>query len=344
MTRQEQMRKGIKAALAALMIAAGAWMAPAAADEMDVKVGFYPGTMFMLPLYVAEAKGFYKEAGLRPTFIPVPNGPMMNSQMGSGAVEFGFQPPSNVGLAREQGLDQVFIVGNVTMPWVLVARKGLKVPNAGKYPAVMNDLKGLNWGVYARGSDGEIFMRAMAQDAKLDVDKDMTWIGVGGPATGLPSLKSGKVDVYMAIAPVPDIAVGRDYGTVLLDLRKGGGPADFKGIHYNGVVTLRKTAQAKPKAVAAMVAATVKAQCWIRQPGNFNEVLTIAKARMPVSELGEKDFVTMVRENLATFTPTMPAAHFETWNDMLLRAKVLKQPLAAEQARWPTVPATEPAC
>lgn len=330
------------AAVAALSLAFAS--APAHADEMEVKVGFYPGATFHLPLYVADAKGFYKEAGLKYTLIPVANGPLMNSQMGSGAIDFGFQPPSNVGLAREQGLDQVFLVGNVTMPWVLIARKDVKVPNAGKYPAVMNDLKGLNWGVYGRGSDGEVFMRVMAGDAKLDVDKDMTWIAVGGPATGLPALQARRVDVYMTIAPAPTVASALGFGTTILDLRKGEGPGDFRGIHYNGVVTLRKTAQARPKAIAAMVAATVKAHCWLRKPENFAEVLQIAKARLPVAELSEKDFTEMIRENIPTFTPTMPAEHFKTWNDMLLRAKVLKQPVPAGETRWNSIPASEPSC
>lgn len=314
------------------------------ADEMDVKIGFYPGAVFHLPHYVAEAKGFYKEAGLKPSFLPVASGPVMNSQMGSGAIDFGFQPPSNVGLAREQGLDQVFLVGNVTMPWVLIARKDLKLPNQGKYPAVMADLKGLNWGVYGRGSDGELFMRVMAGDAKLDVDKDMAWIAVGGPATGLPALKANRVDVYMTIAPAPTVATALGYATTVLDLRKGEGPGDFKGIHYNALVTLRKTAQTKPKAIAAMTAATVKAHCWMRKPENLSELMSIAKARLPVAELSDKDFTEMIRENLPTFTPTMPAAHFQVWNDMLLRAKILKQPVPPDETRWNTIPAAEPTC
>lgn len=314
------------------------------ADEMDVNIGFYPGALFHLPLYVADAKGFYKQAGLKVTLLPVAAGPLMNSQMGSGAIDFGHQPPSNVGLAREQGLDQVFLVGNVTMPWVLIAKKDLKVPNRGKYPDVMRDLKGLNWGVYGRGSDGEVFMRVMAADAKLDLDKDMTWIGIGGPATGLPGLKAGRVDVYMTIAPAPTVAEIAGFGTTILDLRKGEGPGDFKGIHYNAVVTLRKTAQAKPKAVAAMVEATIKAHCWLRKPENFNELLTIAKARLPVGELNEKQFSDMIKENVPTFTPVMPASQFKTWNDMLLRAKVLKEAVPPEQTRWKTIPTSEPKC
>jgi NitT/TauT family transport system substrate-binding protein len=342
MKKASQLQKGL-AVFAAL--AAAAWAGPSAAQaEMDVKIGFYPGTTFHLPTYVADAKGFFKQAGLNYTLTPVANGPLMNSNMGSGAIDFGYQPPSNVGLAREQGMDQVFVVGNVTMPWVLIARSDIKVPNKGKYPAVIADLKGLNWGVYGRGSDGEVFMRVMAGDAKLDVEKDMTWIGVGGPATGLPALKAKRIDVYFAIAPAPTVAGVLGLGTTVLDLRKGEGPGDFKGIHYNALVTLRKTAQSKPKAVAAMVQASIQAHCWIRKPENFNELLAIAKARLPVGELSEAQFVEMIRENLPGFTPTMPAGHFKTWNEMLLRAKVLKQPVPADQVRWNTIPAEEPKC
>lgn len=343
MNHTGSIRRAAATFVAGALLALG--VAPAAqAQGMDVKIGFYPGAVFHLPHYVAEAKGFYKEAGLKHTSLPVASGPVMNSQMGSGAIDFGFQPPSNVGLAREQGLDQVFLVGNVTMPWVLIVRKDVKVPSSGRYPAVIADLKGMNWGVYGRGSDGELFMRTMAADAKLDLDKDMAWIAVGGPATGLPALKAGRVDVYMTIAPAPTVAEAGGFGRTILDLRKGEGPGDFRGIHYNALVTLRKTAESNPKAVAAMVAATVKAHCWLRQPANFAEVLQIAKARLPVGELSDKEFADMIRENLPTFTPTMPAEHFRTWNDMLLRAKIVKQAVPPEQTRWNTIPASEPAC
>ena len=121
----DQARKALSTLCVLSVIAVcGAAPGNARSDEMDVKIGFYPGTTFLIPLYVADAKGYFKQAGLKYTLIPVANGPLMNSQMGSGAIDFGFQPPSNVGLAREQGMDQVFLVGNVTMPWVLIARKG----------------------------------------------------------------------------------------------------------------------------------------------------------------------------------------------------------------------------
>ena len=338
------LRRALAALAVAGIIAGGVTGTVRAADEMEVNIGYYPGATFMLPLYVADAKGFLKEAGLKTTLIPVANGPLMNSQLASGAIDFGFQPPSLVGIAREQGMDSVFIVGNVTMPWVLIARKELNLPNKGKYPAVIGDMKGLNWGVYGRGSDGELFMRVMASDAKLNVDKDMTWIAVGGPATGLPALKAKRVDVYFTISPAPNVAEVAGYAQTVLDLRKGEGPGDFKGIHYNAIVTLRKTAQARPKAVDAMVAAAIKAHCWLRKPENFNELLAISKKQLPVGDLSEKEFAEMIRENVSTFTPTMPAAHFKTWNEMLLRANIVKEAVPADKTLWKSVPASEPKC
>ena len=316
----------------------------AASDEMTVSIGFYPGAIFHTLQYVADAKGFFKQAGLKATLNPIANGPLMNSQLAAGAIDFGYTAPSLVGVAQEQGLDLVFLAGNVTMPWILIARSDLKVPNKGKYPDVIRDLKGLNWGVYGRASDGEVFMRTMALDAKLDVDKDMAWIGVGGPPSGLPALKAGKIDVYLTLSPAPDVATALGYGQILLDLRKGEGPGNFKGIHYNGLVSTRKMAEARPKAVAALIKASADAYCWIHNPKNFNELLTILKTRLPVGELSQQKFEEVVRENIPTFSLEIPASHFEVWSEMLMRAKVLKSPATAATQLWKTVPTSNPKC
>lgn len=331
-------------ASAAFALVAAAWGAGArAGDDMEVNIGYYPGAMFQSLLYIADEKGFYKAAGLKPTLIAASSGPMMNSQMGSGAIDVAFQPPTNVGVARERGLDQVFVMGNVSMPWVLVVRKGLSLPHRGRYPDVVADLKGLNWGVYGRGSDSEMFMRVMATDAKLAPDKDITWLAVGGPATGLPALKAGKIDVYLALDPAPVVATELGYGEVVVDLRKGEGPADFSGQFYQGVVTLRKTAEARPKVMEAMLKAHTMALCWARDERNFDALLTLLRGKLPVSELSDAAFRRMVKENLPTLTLSVPRSRFAVWNEVLLRSKVLKEPIP-ESVIWKTAPTAEPAC
>ncbi len=316
----------------------------ASQDKLDVKIGVYPGQTFHMNVYVADAKGFYKEAGLNPSFITVGTGPLMNSMLGSGSIEFAFQPPNNVGVAREQGLDEVIVSGNIGMPYVVIGKKGLKLPHKGKYPAVIGDLKGLTWGVTGRGADSEMFMRAMAHDAGLNPDKDITWLGVGLSPTALPALKAGRVDAFITLSPGPIVAQAEGLGEPLVDLRKGEGPANFKGVTYQGIATLRKVALAKPKAVEGIIAAHTKAYCWIRDPKNFDELLGILKSKLAVGSLSEEQFRQMVKDEIPILKMTFPKSSFPVWNDFLVKSKMLKAPLSADDIIWKTVPQKEPAC
>ena len=339
-------RIGRTASRMAVALGVAAALAPhgAALAQEAVKIGVYPGQTFHMNVYVADAKGFYKEAGLVPEFITVGTGPLMNSMLGSGAIDVGFQPPTNVGVAKEQGLDQVYVLGNISMPYVVVARSDLKLPNRGRYPAVMADLKGKNWGVTGRGADSEIFMRAMAVDAKLDPDKDLTFVGVGLSPTALPALKAGRIDAFITLSPGPIVAKTLGLGETIVDLRKGEGPANFKGVTYQGVTMLRRTAQARPKVVDGLVAAHAKAYCWIRDPKNMPELLAILKTRLAVGELTPAQFEQAVREEMPILQMRFPKEHFALYNDMMLRLKMIKAPLDPEQVMWKSVPATDPSC
>lgn len=310
----------------------------------DVNIGVYPGQTFNMNVYVADAKGFYKEAGLNPTFITVGTGPLMNSMLGSGSIDFAFQPPNNVGVAKEQGLDQVIVAGNIGMPYVVVGKKGLKLPNKGKYPEVFRDLKGMVWGITGRGADSEMFMRAMANDAKIDPDKDVTWLAVGLSPTAIPALKAGRVDTFITLSPGPTVVQALGLGEVLLDLRKGEGPANFKGVTYQGVTTLRKTATSRPKIVDGLIAAHTKAYCWVRDPKNFDELLGILKTKLATKELSDEQFRQLVKDEIPVLKMTFPKANFDVWNEFLLKSKMLKAPLVADDLLWKTVPQSEPAC
>lgn len=347
MRRESTSRKWRGAGLAAGLTAVLLMTAPAmAADKKmeDVNIGVYPGQTFNMNVYVADAKGFYKDAGVNPTFITVGNGPLMNSMLGSGTIDFAFQPPNNVGVAREQGLDEVIIAGNIGMPYVVVASSKVKLPNKGKYPQVMADLKGLTWGITARGADSEMFMRAMAVDAGLDPDKDVTYLGVGLSPTALPALKAGRIDAFITLSPGPNVAAKLGLGEVLVDLRKGEGPANFRGITYQGVATLRKTAEGRPAAVDGIIKAHERAYCWIHDAKNFDELIGIMKTKLSAGELSEDQFRQMIKDEMPVLKMTFPKESFPVWNDFLLKSKMLKNPLVAEDILWKTVPKSEPKC
>lgn len=345
-----EMRQMRRAALLGLLMLCGfvlpRFVAPAlAADKpMPINVGYYPGATFQTLIFVSDAKGFYKKVGLDPTFISTANGPLMNSELGSGAIDIGYNAPSQLGLAREQGLDLIFAAGNAKMPWVLIARKDLKLPHKGQYPAVIADMKGTTWGVYGRGSDGEVFMRMMANDAHLNTSKDMTWVGVGGPPTGLPALQVDKIQVYLTLDPAPVIAANSGYGQTVLDLRKGEGPADLKGFVYQGIEVLRKTAEAKPELLRRTIKAHQMAYCWVRDPKNFDELISILKKKLPAHGLSDAQFRDMVKQNIPTFTLLFPKDQVKKWSEVLTKAKMLKKPLLPEQILWKEIPTHEPNC
>lgn len=311
---------------------------------MPIKIGFYPGATFQTPIFVADAMGYYKSEGLDPTFIPTISGPVMISELGSGAVDVGFTAPSNVAFARQQGLRLAYFMGNVTMPWVLIARNNVALPHKGHYPDIIRDLKGMSWGVYGRGSDGEMFMRVMAADAGLDLDKDMAWIGVGGPATGLPALKTDKIQVYLTLDPAPQVASADRYGQTVLDLRKGEGPADFKGVVYQGADATVKWLESHPKEVAAMIRAHEKSFCFITNPRNFDRLVQILEKKVPLGGLTKQQFEEMVRINIPTFTVTFSEQNFKVWNKMMLKSGMVKEPLPPSEILWKSVPQGDPSC
>ncbi len=338
----KQFVKFVGASLFAGMVAS--LSADVSAKATPANIGYYPGAVMSSVILIAEAKGYYRKHGIDPTLIPTASGPIANSNLASGAIDFALQPPTNVGIARDRGLDQVFVSGNLIMPWVVVVKSDVPMPNAGRYPKVMADFKGMAWGPYARGSDSELFLRVMASDAGLNPDKDVTWIGVGGPTTGLPALKSGKIQVYLALDPAPMLAVTQGYGTIVLDLRKGEGPQNFKDIVYQGVVTLRSTAEKRPVLVQNLVKAHTEAFCWIHDPKNFEELVGFLKTKMAVADLSDVQFRSLVQDGIKLLTLTMPVRDFDTWNAMLLGAKAIKEPLVPGRILWSSVPRENPRC
>ena len=82
----------------------------------------------------------------------------------------------------------------------------------------------------------------------------------------------------------------------------------------------------------------------MRDPKNFKELLGLIKTKIPLGELNDAEFEAMVRANIPTFTLAIPAEHFKTWNDMLLKSKVLKAPVDPAKVIWKTVPKEQPKC
>lgn len=322
-------------------VAASACLSGAKAEE--IKIGFYSGAVMTIPSWIAAAKGFYASEGLEPTLIPVASGPVMSSNTASGAIDVGYNSPSNVGLTLERGFEQKIIAGNMVMPIVILVRSDVKVPNFGKYPASIADLKGMNWGSYGRGSDIENIMRVMLKDAGVDADNGVTWIGVGPPPTGLPALQAKRVEVYGTTMPASEVAVAGGFGRVLVDMRKGEGPGDFGKAVYSVILASGEKVAKNPGLYKKFVNAHVKTYCWLKDPNNFTEAAAIIKEKMPVAGLNDAQYSELVKNAISLVTVRYPASGLDPWNKVMTAGGILKQPIPASVV-WTEAPKADPAC
>lgn len=320
---------------------AGAALASANAEE--IKIGFYPGAVMTIPSWIADAKGFYKAEGLEATLIPVANGPLMSSNTASGAIDTGYNSPSNVGLTLERGFEQKIVLGNMHMPIVILVRSDVKVPNLGKYPASIADLKGMNWGSYGRGSDIENIMRVMLKDAGVDPDNGVTWIGAGPPPTGLPAMQAKRIEVYGTTMPASEVAVAGGFGRILVDMRKGEGPGDFGKSVYSIMLASADKVAKNPGLFRKLVAAHRKTYCWLKDPKNFSEAAAIIKEKMPVAGLSDAQYQDLVKNALGLVTVKYPASDLAPWNKVMTAGGILKQPIPASVI-WSEAPSADPAC
>lgn len=330
---------GIRALCAAVL----AWTTVVSAHAEEIKIGYYSGAVMTIPSWIAQAKGFYAAEGLEATLIPVASGPVMSSNTASGAIDVGYNSPSNVGLTLERGFEQKIVVGNMQMPIVVLVRADVKQANAGKYPQSVADLKGMNWGSYGRGSDIENIMRVMLKDAGVDPDTGVTWIGVGPPTTGLPALQAKRVDVYGTTMPASEVATAGGFGRILVDMRKGEGPGDFGKSVYSIMLASADRVAKNPGMFRKLVAAHRKTYCWLRDPKNFQEAAGIIKEKMPVAGLSDSQYSDLVRTAIGLVTVKYPASDLAPWNKVMVAGGILKQPIPASVI-WSEAPSADPAC
>ena len=170
---------------------------------IPIKAGYFKGSLLTLTNDVAVAQGFYKKHGLEVELINFSSGPDELNALVSGGIDVLTWTATPIMKVNAKGLDIQAINPNVGAPaYSLVARKDVDRPNRDKpYPQNILDLKGKVIGVPARGADIEMVGRLFLKEAKLDPDRDVTWLAVGGTPTGIAAFKAKRIDYWIAWEP-----------------------------------------------------------------------------------------------------------------------------------------------
>lgn len=158
--------------------------------------------------------------------------------------------------------------------WFLVVRSDLGLGRN----AELSSLRGLRIGA-APGPDAGL--RQMLVDAGVDpatVDigpvPGAAGAGISFGVTAVDALVAGGIDGFWANGMGAELAVRKGVGTVVIDARRGDGPATLAGYTFSAVMSTEEFADTHPDQLRAVVAGVLDAQARLRSdPGLSTSVV-----------------------------------------------------------------------
>jgi NitT/TauT family transport system substrate-binding protein len=223
------------------------------------------------------------------------------------------------------------------MYWFLVLRKDIAA-RRGDLAAV----KGLRIGAAPGPVDG---LKRMLVEAGIDPERDVTIAPVpGAVGTGVSfgvaaarALEEGKVDGFWANGMAAELAVRNGSGTLVLDARRGDGPAAARDYTFPAWVTTQRHIDQQPEVVAAAVRALVGAQRALRE--DPERAAAVGKQLFPPAEAAL--IAGLIRRDGGFYDPAISRHSVTALNDfarglgLLSRAPRYEDVIATQfQALW----------
>ena len=259
--------RGLAAVLcAACLIVATARTATAQAPE-KLKVAIGASGLYFLVHFVAEGAGFFKEEGLELDTIDVTTGPRQVAAVMGGSVDIAPLGLQLVIQATSRGGSIVAISsGYDILPMSLVLSTAA-VQKVGITDAMTTDekikrIKGLRIGITGPGSGTDDMARTLTTIRGLDPDKDITIQPLGNGENMLAALEKGLTDGFVFTSPIPETAVARGIGKIIVEPLNGDAP-EASGVPYIIMATNPGSLAAKRPMLVKAVRAWTKAMTFL---------------------------------------------------------------------------------
>ena len=246
-------------------------------------------SLLAMPTQFGRDKGFFERNGIDLELISVPAGQTSIATLIAGDADLAHQGTTSFMALRANQDQPMKVLGSMfeTLGNALLARPGLDLPNAGKYPEVMHEMVGLNIGVSSLGGQQQLTFDVLLQEAGLPSDS-VNYVNAGYlTSTVLPALQGGDADVVITVEPVSTIgtsgAAGEVFG-VALDLRKGQGPDQFVGWIQNCYGTLEDKLNERPDVYRRFDQTIQEVKAYMADTTNRDEVVEWLMGAMEVEQ------------------------------------------------------------
>lgn len=233
----------LAAAALAVMFAAPR---PSSAQDGTLRVAITSKSLIYAPLYLAERKGLFKQAGVKVEIVDAGGGTKVAAGLAGGSINAAFMAIDHVFAATTR--DQRWIMFGQLMnkePYSFAIRKDLAaekgITESSSYEQRVKALDGLKIAVSTLGSGTQLALASTMSKAGLSPDK-AKWIPIGDPLAIVTALQHRQVDVGGRAPGPAEMAVRRGYGVMIVDYSK-----DQTGTLYPAIVLATTAAQLKER-------------------------------------------------------------------------------------------------
>ena len=249
----------------AVALALAAMVAPAPGAE-KIKITIPGISAAFAPLYHAQSAGYFADEGLEVEVVVAIGAGSLHAVWSRDA-QFAIGPGLYQLLAYEKGQPLLAVMSiltrnviNIVMHKDAARLKGItdKSPLAEKIKA----LKGLK---ISGGTPGGFFDQILidyCRKAGLDPQRDVQITAVGDLQGLIVSLEHRHIDVFAAGTPIPETAVARGFGVMVVDNSLGEDP-DFAEFMMDVVMVAPDTVKRRPDLVRKVVRALLKSNAWL---------------------------------------------------------------------------------
>lgn len=231
-------------ALASAFVAA---MSLPAAAQTKITAGTAAFNEALLPIYTAQEKGYFKDAGIELEMVSFKGGGPAVQALVSGSIDMCLCAADHVLRLKARRQPAQILVGlDEFHSYALMAKADFPLKT---YP----EMKGRKIGITSPGSLTDNTLRYSITKAGLSPERDFQIVGTGGGAPMTAALDSGQIDAGLLITT--DVAAM---------LQKAGAykvVIDYRSMPYAsfGAIVLKSWVAANPKPAKAFATAVVRA-------------------------------------------------------------------------------------
>ena len=222
-------------AVLGLITPASTRSAEAQAPE-KLKVAIGASGLYFIVHFVAEGAGFFKKEGLELDTVDLTTGPRQVAAVMSGSVDIAPLGLQLVIQATSRGGNIIALSrGYDILPMSLVlsneAIKKVGITESMSTDDKIKRIKGLRIGITGPGSGTDDMARTLTGTRGLDPDKDITIQPLGNGDSMLAALEKGVTDGFVFTSPIPETAVARGLGQIIVEPLNGDVP-EATGVPY----------------------------------------------------------------------------------------------------------------